>query len=157
MDHFLRSQRLITRYNVARKTMIKISKSLHSFQELIIYLIKIHSKSTFIAFSFFFLNIGINYVQFAFLTLTLYVRSCRTKSKKKKKVIWYVSRNSRVMFSKIIVGPTKQNRTWYFQVMKEICSKYQDNILTETLTLMQTICDLYLLFSFVKKKTHNFL
>lgn len=36
--------------------------------------------------------------------------------------------------------------------MMEICSKYQDNILTETLTLMQTICDLYLLFSFVKKK-----
>lgn len=57
------------------------------------------------------------------------------------------------MFSKIIVGHTKQNRTRYFQVMKEICSKYQDNILTETLTLMQTICDLYLLFSFVKKKT----
>lgn len=56
------------------------------------------------------------------------------------------------MFSKIIVGHTKQNRTRYFQVMKEICSKYQDNILTETLTLMQTICDLYLLFSFVKKK-----
>lgn len=55
--------------------MIKISKSLHSFQELIIYLIKIHSKSTFIAFSFFFLNIEINYVQFAFLTLALYVRS----------------------------------------------------------------------------------
>lgn len=55
------------------------------------------------------------------------------------------------MFSKIIVGHTKQNRTRYFQVMKEICSKYQDNILTETLTLMQTICDLYLLFSFVKK------
>lgn len=76
---------------------------------------------------------------------------------KKKKVIWYVSRNSRVMFSKIIVGHTKQDRTRYFQVMKEICSKYQDNILTETLTLMQTICDLYLLFSFVKKKPHNFM
>lgn len=67
--------------------MIKISKSLHSFQELIIYLIKIHSKSTFIAFSFFFLNIKINYVQFAFLTLALYVRSCRTKSKKKGNLI----------------------------------------------------------------------
>lgn len=37
------------------------------------------------------------------------------------------------MFSKIIVGHTKQNRTRYFQVIKEICSKYQDNILTETL------------------------
>lgn len=64
--------------------MINISKSLHSFQELIIYLIKILSKSTFIAFSFFFfLDIEINYVQFAFLTLALYVRSCRTKSEKK--------------------------------------------------------------------------
>lgn len=50
--------------------MIKISKSLHSFQELIIYLIKIHL----LHFNFF-LNIQINYVQFAFLTLALYVRS----------------------------------------------------------------------------------
>lgn len=91
-------------------------------------------------------------MQFAFLTLALYVRSCRTKSKKKKGNLISVT-EFKVMFSKIIVGYTKQNRTRYFQVMKEICSKYQDNILTETLTLMQTICDLYLLFSFVKKKT----
>lgn len=91
-------------------------------------------------------------MQFAFLTLTLYVRSCRTKSKKKKGNLISVT-EFKVMFSKIIVGYTKQNRTRYFQVMKEICSKYQDNILTETLTLMQTICDLYLLFSFVKKNS----